>query len=115
MRPSAVRHARRTMLDVATAPPSTPERAAGASLQRVGDPDLVRAADADVPAASTTHERARAEQPRDAVGRVALARAAEVEPQAGRALDRAAAVVDTRPARQQRRRMGARRAARAAG
>ena len=66
----------------------------GRAAQRVRDVDLVRAAEADVPAAVGDPRARGREQRRDPVGDMALARAAEVEPQARRPGDRAGGVVD---------------------
>ncbi len=58
LRPAAVRHARRTMLEVATAPPSSARRAAGARSSGCATAISCTPPTRTSPPASTTHERA---------------------------------------------------------
>ena len=66
----------------------------GLVAQRMSDVDVARAADADVAAGVDDPLARGADDRSDAVGRVPLAGAAEVEPDAGRPIDGAAPVVD---------------------
>ena len=87
--PSSASQARAWMAEVATAPAVSVSRAAMAVVERVGDVDLLRrgAADAQVAAAVDAQRSAPVELGGGEVGDVALARPAEVEPQARRTVD----------------------------
>ena len=92
--PSGVRQARATTLEVATAVSRRRSRAAGSGRSGWATSTSCVAAEADV-AAGVDHPAGRRREHRgDAVGDEALAGAAEVEPQAGRAEHGAGPVVD---------------------